>query len=98
MTEMTRLLCKVFMASLWGLALAWFHNLPHNSINSFNTIGGIHIVVSLFSATKKEHQLLIDYSQAGRRVYSRLHKEVRASCPADAVLQNFRSWAIYSFL
>ena len=86
MTEMTRLLCKVFMAILWGLALAWFHNLPHNSINSFNTIGGIHIVVSLFSATKKEHQLLIDYSQAGRRVYSRLHKEVRASCPADAVL------------
>ena len=27
------LLCKVFSASLQGPALAWFHNLPHNSIN-----------------------------------------------------------------
>ena len=30
-----RLLCKVFPASLWGLALAWFHKLPRYSINSF---------------------------------------------------------------
>ena len=33
-----RLLCKVFPASLRGLALAWFHKLPHNSINSFNEL------------------------------------------------------------
>ena len=33
-----RLLCKVFLASLRGLALAWFHNLPRNSINSFNEL------------------------------------------------------------
>ena len=30
-----RLLCKVFPASLGGHALAWFHKLPRNSINSF---------------------------------------------------------------
>ena len=28
-----RILCKVFPASLWGPALAWFHKLPCNSIN-----------------------------------------------------------------
>ena len=33
-----QLLCKVFPASLWGPALAWFHKLPHNSINSFNEL------------------------------------------------------------
>ena len=30
-----RLLCKVFQASLWGSALAWFHKFPCYSINSF---------------------------------------------------------------
>ena len=30
------LLCKVFSASLQGLALAWFHRLLRNSLNSFN--------------------------------------------------------------
>ena len=33
-----RLLCKVFLASLRELALAWFHKLPRNSINSFNEL------------------------------------------------------------
>ena len=32
------LLCKVFPASLRGPALAWFHKLPCNSINSFNEL------------------------------------------------------------
>ena len=32
------LLCKVFPASLQGPALAWFHKLPCNLINSFNTL------------------------------------------------------------
>ena len=32
------LLCKVFLASLLGLALAWFHKLLRNSINSFNEL------------------------------------------------------------
>ena len=33
-----RLLCKVFPASLQGPMLAWFHKLPHNSMNSFNEL------------------------------------------------------------
>ena len=33
-----RLLCKVFLTSLPGPALAWFHKLPHNSINSLNEL------------------------------------------------------------
>ena len=32
------LLCKVFLASLQGLALTWFHRLPHNSVNSFSEL------------------------------------------------------------
>ena len=30
-----QLLCKVFLASLRGPVLAWFHKLPRYSINSF---------------------------------------------------------------
>ena len=33
-----RLLWKVFLASLRGPALAWFHKLSCNSINSFNEL------------------------------------------------------------
>ena len=32
------LLCKVFPASLQGPALAWFHMLPRNSVNSFSEV------------------------------------------------------------
>ena len=31
-----QLLCKVFPASLQGSALAWFHKLRRNSVNSFD--------------------------------------------------------------
>ena len=37
-TDNDRLLCKVFPAMLQGPALAWFHKLPCNSINSFNDL------------------------------------------------------------
>ena len=33
-----RLLCKVFLASLKGPALAWFHKLPRGSINTFGEL------------------------------------------------------------
>ena len=33
-----RLICKVFLASLKGPALAWFHKLLRGSINSFNDL------------------------------------------------------------
>ena len=32
------LLCKVFLASLRGHALGWFHKLPRNLINAFNEL------------------------------------------------------------
>ena len=32
------LFCKVFLASLQGPTLTWFHKLPRNSINSFNEL------------------------------------------------------------
>ena len=36
--ENDRLLCKEILASLHGLALAWFHKLPRNLINLFNEL------------------------------------------------------------
>ena len=49
-----RLLCKVFLASLLGPALPWFHKPLCNSINSFNELWATFIV-SLFGVTKDEH-------------------------------------------
>ena len=37
------LLCKVFPTSLQGPALAWFHKLSCNSINSFNKLYTVFI-------------------------------------------------------
>ena len=50
------------------------------------TMGCIHIAIYLFGVAKEEYQFLIDYSQAARKDYVRLHKEVRVSCPADRVV------------
>ena len=36
--ENDHLLCKVFSASLQGPALAWFHRLPRNLVNSFSEL------------------------------------------------------------
>ena len=33
-----QLLCKVFQTGLQGSALAWFHGLPCNSMNSFDKL------------------------------------------------------------
>ena len=38
-----RLLCKVFPTSLRGPTLAWFHKLPHYSINSFYKLWAVFI-------------------------------------------------------
>ena len=47
------LLCKVFPASLRGLALAWFHKLPQSSINTFNKLWGAFISQHLCSMCQK---------------------------------------------
>ena len=36
--ENNTLLCKVFLASLQGQALSWFHHLPMNSVNNFQDL------------------------------------------------------------
>ena len=48
-----KLLCKVFPASLQGSALAWFHKLPFNSINSFNELWATFISQYLCSVQQK---------------------------------------------
>ena len=50
-----RLLCKVFPASLQGLELAWFHNLPRNSINFFNELWVSFISQYLCSVRQKKN-------------------------------------------
>ena len=54
--DSVRLLCKVFLGSLRGPTLAWFHKLPRNSINSFSELSTtFNIAVSLFGVAKEEH-------------------------------------------
>ena len=50
-----RLLCKVFSVSLRGSALAWFHKLPRNSINSFNELWVAFISQYLCSVRQKRN-------------------------------------------
>ena len=48
-TDNDCLLCKVFLASLRGPALAWFHKLRRNSLNSFNELWIAFISQYLYS-------------------------------------------------
>ena len=50
-----RLLCKVFLASLRGHVLAWFHKLPLNSINSFNELWAAFVLHYLCSVRHKRN-------------------------------------------
>ena len=43
------LLCKVFLASLQGTALAWFHRLPPNCIHSFREMSEVFVAHYLCS-------------------------------------------------
>ena len=49
------LLCKVFLVSLQGPALAWFHKLLRNSINSFNKLWVAFISQYLCSLRQKRN-------------------------------------------
>ena len=48
-----RLLCKVFSTSLKGPTLAWFHNLPRGSINSFDELWAVFVSQYLCSVRQK---------------------------------------------
>ena len=49
------LLCKVFLASLQGPALVWFHKLPRNLISSFNEFWTIFVSQYLCSIRQKRN-------------------------------------------
>ena len=49
------LLCKVFLASLRGPTLAWFHKLPRSSINKFNELWRAFISQHLCSVRQKRN-------------------------------------------
>ena len=92
-----RLLCKVFPASLKGLALAWFHKLPRRSINSFSDLWAAFVsqylcsvrqkgnISSLQTIFKREDESIRDFTKRFGRVVQQIY-----SYSMDAVLQNFR--------
>ena len=49
------LLCKVFLASLQGEALSWFHRLPMNSVNNFQDLLEAFVGQYLCSAWHKQN-------------------------------------------
>ena len=53
--ENDRLLCKVFPASLKGLALAWFHKLPRGSLDSFDELWAAFVSQYLCSVRQKRN-------------------------------------------
>ena len=91
------LLYNVFLTSLQGLALAWFHRLPRNSVNSFSEVWTIFIsqylclvrqkrnTSSLYTIIKQEEETIWDFT----RRFGQAIQQVEVYS-VDAVLQNFR--------
>ena len=91
------LLCKVFLASLRGLALAWFHNLSRNSINMFYELWGAFISQNVCSARQKRNisslQTILKHEEESIRDFTRRFEQAVQQIEfynMDAVLQNFR--------
>ena len=92
-----RLLCKIFPASLKGLALAWFHKLLRGSINTFDELWAAFVsqylcsvrqkgnISSLQSILKREDESIRDFTHRFEQVVQKI--DVYSM---DAVLQNFR--------
>ena len=92
-----RLLCKVFPASLKGLALAWFHKLPRGSKNTFGELWAAFVsqylcsvrqkgnISSLQSILKREDESIRDFTRRFRQAVQQI--DVYSM---DAVLQKFR--------
>ena len=75
--ENDHLLCKVFLASLQGPALAWFHRLPRNSVNSFSELWTVFISQYLCSMWQKRN---ISYLQT----IVKQEKEPYETSPGDS--------------
>ena len=91
------LLCKVFLASLWGPALAWFHKLLCSSINLFNELWGAFISKYLYSVRQKRNinslQTISKQEEESIRDFTRRFGQAVQqveSYSMEAVLQNFR--------
>ena len=92
-----RLLCKVFLASLKGPALAWFHKLPRGSINTFDKLWAAFISQYLCSVRQKGNisslQSILKLEDESIRDFTRRFSQAVQQIDAysmDAVLQNFR--------
>ena len=91
------LLCKVFPASLKGLALAWLNKLPSESINTFSELWAAFIsqylcsvrqkgnICSLQSILKREEESIRDFTPRFGQAVQQID-----IYSMDAVLQNFR--------
>ena len=91
------LLCKVFLASLRGPALAWFHKLQRNSINTFYELWGAFILQHLCSVRQKRNisslQTILKHEEESKRDFTlRFGQAIQQIefYSMDAVLQNFR--------
>ena len=91
-----RLLCKVFLASLKGSALAWFHKLPRRSINSFSELWAAFVSQYLCSVQQKGNisslQTIFKREDESIRGFTRRFGgtiQQIDSYSMDAVLQNF---------
>ena len=92
-----RLLCKVFLASLKGPALAWFLKLPRRSIKSFSELWSAFVsqylcsvrhkgnISSLQTIFKREDKSIRDFTRRFGRAVQQID-----SNSMDAILQNFR--------
>ena len=96
-TDNDRLSCKLFSASPQGPTLAWFHNLPRNSINSFNELWTAFVSQYLCLVRKKRNisslQTIIKHEEESIRDFTRRFGQAIQHVEAysmDTVLQNFK--------
>ena len=92
-----RLLCKVFPASLKGLALAWFYKLPRGSINTFGELWAVFVSQYLCSVRQKGNisslQFILKREDESIRDFTRRFGQAVQQIDIysmDVVLQNFR--------
>ncbi|XP_034709000.1 uncharacterized protein LOC117932071 [Vitis riparia] len=91
------LLYKVFLASLKGQALSWFHRLPVNSIDNFRDLSEVFVGQYLCSARHKQNistlqNLKMQENETLREFVKRFRQAVLQveSYSMDAILQNFK--------
>ena len=92
-----RLMCKVFLASLKGPTLAWFHKLPRRSLNSFGELWAAFVtrylcsflqkgnINSLKSIFKQDDESIRDFTRRFGQAVQQID-----TYSMDVVLQNFR--------